>query len=71
MSTIERILELKHANRPFWLYLSDGRKFEIPGGDWISTHPSGTSTNLIVYEGENGEHFVPIFAITSVSLEEQ
>ena len=68
MSTIERVLELKHANKPFWLYLSDGRSFEIPGGDWISTHPSGTSTNLTVYEGEDEEHFIPVFAITSVSI---
>ena len=35
MTTIERILELKRSNRPFWVHLSDGKELEIRGGEWI------------------------------------
>jgi hypothetical protein len=72
MTTSERILEHKHANQPFTLHLSDGRKFFVTGGDHISLNPSGKGTNVIVYgPGEDEEHFIPVFAITSVSLNEK
>ena len=70
MSTIERVLELNTPINHFgFTYpMVEALRFR---GDWISTHPSGTSTNLTVYEGEAEEHFIPIFAITSVSLSGQ
>ena len=49
MTTTERILEHKHANQPFAIYISDGRKFFINSGDYISLNPSGKGTNVIVY----------------------
>ena len=70
MTTSERILEYKHANQPFALQLSDGRKFFLTGGDCISLNPSGKGTNVIVYgPGEDEEHLIPVFAITSVFLQ--
>jgi hypothetical protein len=72
MTTTERILEHKHANQPFAIQLSDGRKFYVTSGDYISLNPSGKGTNVIVYgPGEDEEHFIPVFAITSVSLNEK
>jgi hypothetical protein len=72
MTTSERILEHKHANQQFTLYLSDGRKFFVTAGDYISLHPSGKGTNVIVYvPDEDEERFIPVFAITSVSLNEK
>ncbi len=72
MTTTERILEHKHANQPFAIHLSDGRKFFINSGDYISLNPSGKGTNVIVYgPGQDEEHFIPIFAITRVSLNEK
>jgi hypothetical protein len=72
MTTTERILEHKHANQPFAVHLSDGRRLFINSGDYISLNPSGKGTNVIVYgPGEDEEHFIPIFAITSVSLNEK
>src|SRR5260370_6491579 len=60
MTTTERILEHKHANQPFAIHLSDGRKFFINSGDYISLNPSGKGTNVIVYgPGEDEEHFIP------------
>ena len=46
MTTTERILEHKHANQPFAIYISDGRKFFINSG---SLNPTGKGTNVIVY----------------------
>ncbi len=47
-------------------------KFFINSGDYISLNPSGKGTNVIEYgPGEDEEHFIPIFAITSVSLNEK
>ena len=69
MTITEQVLQHKHANQPFTLHLSDGRRFLVPHGDYISTHPSGKGTNLIVYGSAEGEeHFVPVFAVTSVSI---
>jgi hypothetical protein len=69
MTITEQILAHKHANEVFTVHLNDGRRFLIPDGDYISTHPSGKGTNLIVYgQGEGEEHFIPLFAITSVSI---
>jgi hypothetical protein len=49
MTTTERILELKHGNEPFTIYLSDCRSFRVPGGDWVSAHPGGKASNITVY----------------------
>jgi hypothetical protein len=68
MTAIEQIRSLTEANRPFRLRLSDARVLEVKGRDWISTHPSGQGTSLTVYgPGDDEEHWIPIFAITSIS----
>ena len=70
MSIAERLLELKHSGRPFVVHLNDGRALRIRAGDYISLNPSGKGTNVTVYgEGEDEEHFIPIFAISSASVE--
>jgi hypothetical protein len=70
MTTSEQILEYKQANRPFRIHLADGRYFLISSGDYISLNPSGQGTDVTVYgPGEDEQHFIPIFAITSVSSE--
>ncbi len=53
---------------PFTLHLSDGRSFRVEHGDFISTHPTGKGTNVVYGRGEAEEHSIPVFAITSVSL---
>jgi hypothetical protein len=69
MTTTERILAHKHANQPFTLYLSDGRSFLIEHGDFVSVHPSGKGSSVIVYgKGDDEEHFIPVFAITDIAL---
>jgi hypothetical protein len=71
MTTMEKIRKFADANQRFRLHLSDARILEVKGRDWISTHPSGRGTILTVYgPGDDEEHWVPIFAITSVSLGE-
>jgi hypothetical protein len=69
MTVLEQILAHKHANSPFSVYLNDGRRFRIPVGDFVSTHPSGKGTNIVIYSGEDEEHFIPVFSVSSVSLE--
>ena len=70
MSIAERLLELKHSGQSFVVHLNDGRALKIRAGDYISLNPSGKGTNVTVYgEGEDEEHFIPIFAISSVSVE--
>jgi hypothetical protein len=71
MTTVEKIREFADANQRFRLHLSDARILEVKGRDWISIHPSGRGTILTVYgPGDDEEHWMPIFAITSVSLGE-
>jgi hypothetical protein len=71
MTTGERILEHKHSNRPFTVQLSDGRAFDVKTGDYVSLNPSGKGSNIIVYgPGEDEEHFISLFAISSVSINE-
>ncbi len=55
MNTVDRILELKRSNRPFWLHLSDGKELEVRGGDWIGVHPSGKGNDVTVYGPEEDE----------------
>ena len=70
MSIAERLLELKHSGQPFVVHLNDGRALRIRAGDYISLNPSGKGTNVTVYgDGEDEERFIPIFAISSVSVE--
>jgi hypothetical protein len=69
MTTAERLLELKHSGQPFVVHLNDGRALRIRAGDYISLNPSGKGTNVTVYGyGDDEEHFVPIFAINSLSV---
>jgi hypothetical protein len=69
MTTTEQILEHKRANQAFILHLSDERNFRVEHGDFVSTHPDGKGTNVIVYgRGEAEEQNVPVFAITSISI---
>jgi hypothetical protein len=70
MTIAERLLELKHSGQPFVVHLNDGRALRIRAGDYISLNPSGKGTNVTVYgDGEDEEHFIPIFAISSLSVE--
>jgi hypothetical protein len=70
MTIAERLLELKHSGQAFVVHLNDGRALRIRAGDYISLNPSGKGTNVTVYgDGEDEEHFIPIFAISSVSVE--
>ena len=70
MTIAERLLELKHFGQPFVVQLNDGRALRIRAGDYISLNPSGKGTNVTVYgDGEDEEHFIPVFAISSVSVE--
>jgi hypothetical protein len=67
MTTVERILELKRLNRPFWLHLSDGKELEIRGGDWVGVHPSGRGSKVTVYGPEEDEECsIPVASIVRV-----
>jgi hypothetical protein len=70
MTIAQRLLELKHLGQPFVVHLSDGRALRIRAGDYISLNPSGKGTNVTVYgDGDDEELFIPIVAISSVSVE--
>jgi hypothetical protein len=68
MTIIQHILERKQAKQPFTVYLSDGRRFLIDHPEFVSVHPGGQGTSVLIYgHGPDEEHYVPAFAITSVS----
>ena len=68
---MEKIRDFADTGRPFRLHLSDSSVLEVRGRDWISTHPSGRGTIVTVYgPGNDEEHWIPVFAITSVSTGE-
>jgi hypothetical protein len=68
MTAIQQILEHKKAQVPFTIHLSDRRRFLVDQPDFVSVHPSGLGTSIIVYgHGPDEEHYIPIFAVTSVS----
>jgi hypothetical protein len=70
MSVYQSIKDHKHDGKPFWIYLSDGRSFFIPTGDHISLHPSGQGHAVMIYgPGPDEDHYVPMYAITSVGFE--
>ena len=69
MTTIEKLWEYIEANEPFTIHLSDGRKFFVKDHHWIGAHPSRKSNAVTVYgPGNEEEHFIPLFAITSITL---
>jgi hypothetical protein len=71
MTTAERIREHKHSNRPFTVHLSDTRAFDVKTGEDVSLNPSGKGSNITVYgPGEDEEHFIPLFAVSTVSIKE-
>lgn len=68
MTTIEEIWTYIDSDAPFILHLSDGRRFLVKDHHWISAHPSRKSTSIRIFgSADDEEHFVPIFAITSIS----
>jgi hypothetical protein len=68
MTAIQQILEHKRAKQPFWLCLADGRRFWIDHQDFVSVHPGGQGTSVLVYgHGPDEEHYIPLVAISSVS----
>jgi hypothetical protein len=72
MTMMEKIRDFADTDRSFKLHLSDSRVLEVRGRDWISTHPSGQGTIVTVYgPGNDQEHWIPVFAITSVSTGEE
>ena len=61
MTIIEKILELKQSNQPFWIHLDNGREVEVRGGDWISVNPSGDNSHVTVYGPEDDEEsWIPL-----------
>jgi hypothetical protein len=68
MTAIEKVWDFIEANEPFTVHLNDGRSFFIRDAHWIGTHPSRKGTTLTVYgPGEDEEHFIPLFAISSLT----
>jgi hypothetical protein len=68
MTTIDKLWEYVDNDEPFTVHLSDGRHFFIKDHHWIGAHPSRKSAVVTIYgPGEEEEHFVPLFAITSLS----
>ena len=67
MTIIEKILELKQSNQPFWIHLDNGREVEVRGGDWISVNPSGDNNHVTVYGPEDDEEsWIPLCSIVRV-----
>ena len=67
MTIIEKILELKQSNQPFWIHLDNGREVEVRGGDWISVNPSGDNSHVTVYGPEDDEEsWIPLCSIIRV-----
>ena len=67
MTIIEKILELKQSNQPFWIHLDNGREVEVRGGDWISVNPSGDNSHVTVYGPEDDEEsWIPLCSIVRV-----
>jgi hypothetical protein len=68
MTTIEEIWTLIDADEPFTVHLSEGRSFYVKDHHWISAHPSRKSTSVRIFgPADEEEHFIPLFAVTSVS----
>ena len=68
MTTIEEIWTFIDSGEPFTVFLSDGRRFLVKDDHWISTHPSRKSSSIRIFgPAPEEEHYIPLFAITSIS----
>jgi hypothetical protein len=68
MTTIQEIWTYIDANEPFMVHLSDGRRFFVKDRHWISAHPSRKGSSIRIYgPNEDEEHFIPLFAVTTIS----
>jgi hypothetical protein len=67
MISNKHILQYVKEDVPFTIYLTDGRKFLVKDRHWISTHPSGQSSTIIVYGPDPGSFdLISLLAITSI-----
>jgi hypothetical protein len=41
MISAEVFRKYMNQSQPFLIYLADGRKIEVPHGEWVALHPSG------------------------------
>jgi hypothetical protein len=68
MTIIEKVWEYIDSNEAFYVHLNDGRKYFVKDFHWIGSHPSRKGTNVTIYgPGEDEEHFVPVYAISSIT----
>jgi hypothetical protein len=71
VTIIAKIWQYIDANEPFTVQLSDGRKFLVKDAHWLGAHPSRKSSSVTIHSpGEEEEHFVPLFAVTSITPNE-
>jgi hypothetical protein len=72
MITAEIFRKYMNQSQPFLIYMADGRKIEVPHGEYVALHPSGrmfffftprafevfnlTMVNSITIPGSNEEH---------------
>jgi hypothetical protein len=71
MTIMKKIRDFDDTDRTFKLHMTESRVKEVRGREWNSTHPSGQGTIVTVYgPGNDEEHWIPVFAITSVSTGE-
>ena len=41
MISAEVFRKYMNQSQPFLIYMADGRKIEVPHGEWVALHPSG------------------------------
>ena len=61
---VEELQKLtRNGFKPFTLYLSDGRSFDVPHPDFINVSPTGRM--LIVYQPDESFEMIDILLVTS------
>lgn len=65
---VARLKAAKTANKPFTITLKDGSSVTVANGIYIALNPSGKFTTVIVFEGDDITHSVPVYLITRIAL---
>ena len=65
---VARLKAAKAANKAFTIYLTDGTQVAVPNGSYLALNPSGKFTTVLVFEGDDITHSIPVYLIDRLVL---
>ena len=65
---VAKLKTAKATNKAFTIFLRDGTSVVVPNGSYLALNPSGKFTTVLVFEGDDITHSIPVSLIAKLVL---